>query len=108
MRSLRLAVLKLTLRSKEGFLTFQPKTTETKFSYLKLSTLPAFRQLEQTLIAFRFPLMVTRTLWRLGIHLLLVRLCAWLTLCPCKGFFPQISQTFAIVPFLLPRRFSNF
>ena len=96
--------LKQSFRSGEPVLTFQPSTVGFRFSYLKLSTLPAFRQLEQTLMAFRFPLMVTRTLWRLGSHLLLVRLCAWLTLCPYKGFFPQISQTFAIVPFLLPRR----
>ena len=46
----------------------------------------------------RFGVLPTTTLtrWRLGFHLRLVRLWAWLTRCPNIGPFPQISHRFAM------------
>lgn len=67
-----------------------------KSDYAALVTLPAFRQDEQTRIFLTLPPILTRTLCKFGLNLRLVTLCACDTLAPNIGFFPHISQTFAI------------
>jgi hypothetical protein len=47
------------------------------------------------------PFWTARTFCRFGLKTFLVLLCAWLTLQPVIGFFPQTSHTLAIFSFLL-------
>jgi hypothetical protein len=60
-------------------------------------TLFDLMQLVQTVRRFVRPSTFARTSWRFGSQRRLVRLWAWLMLLPLTGFFPQISQTFAMV-----------
>ena len=66
------------------------------WQYVYLVTFPALRQLVQTFIVFGLPLTLAWTVCKFILNRLLVTLCAWLTLLPLRGFFPQISQTCAI------------
>lgn len=60
--------------------------------FLYLSIAPERMQLVQTVSFLGVPLITTFTRCRLGSHLRFVTLCAWLTLLPTRGCFPQISH----------------
>jgi len=55
-------------------------------------TLSDRMQRVQAMIIRGFPSCITRTRWRFGIQRRLVKLCAWLILCPTSGPFPHISH----------------
>ncbi len=59
-------------------------------------TLPERRQRVQTLILLTWPFTMARTCFRFGRKRRRVTLCAWLTLFPAMGPFPQISQRLAM------------
>jgi hypothetical protein len=61
-----------------------------------LRILPDLMQFVQTHTRRTLPSTTARTRLRFGRNLRGVLLCAWLTLLPAIGFFPQISQTLAI------------
>lgn len=55
-------------------------------------TLPAFRQLVQTLILLGLPLTRALTVFKFRLKRRLLTLCAWLTVLPKPGFLPHISH----------------
>jgi hypothetical protein len=62
-----------------------------------LTILPERRQPVHTDIRFGEPFTTARTRWMFGLQRRLVRICEWLTLLPNEGFFPQQSQTEAMI-----------
>ncbi len=62
-----------------------------------LVTLPDRRQPVHTDTRFGVPFTTARMRWMLGLQRRLVRTCEWLTLLPNEGFFPQVSQTEAML-----------
>ncbi len=65
-------------------------------------TLLAFMQLVQILMFFILPSISTLAFWRLGLKVLLVFLCEWLTLFPKAVFFPHMSHILGILRSLFP------
>ena len=70
--------------------------------YRAFVTKPERMQFVQTLVLFTAPVFLSmqRNFCRLGYHILLVLLLAWLTLWPKTGFFPHISQILDIIDLL--------
>ncbi len=59
-------------------------------------TFPLFKQRLHTRMRLVAPFTFTRTSWRLGSHLRLVRMCEWLTALPTLGPLPHTSQRLAM------------